>query len=101
MQFFFAPVITLKFYVIPFTKIRVARKTSVSTTHCRLNEFDAANRTFWVWYKITRTINETRPRLIIKYLAICIIYLNRAVSLANQSKSIGSIEHSNIRTADS
>ena len=69
MQFFFAPVITLKFYVIPFTKIRVARKTSVSTTHCRLNEFDAANRTFWVWYKITRTINETRPRLIIKYLA--------------------------------
>ena len=25
-------------------------KTSVSTTHCRLNEFEIANRTFWVWY---------------------------------------------------
>ena len=38
------------FILIPFTKIRVARKTSASTTHCRLNEFDAANRVFWVWY---------------------------------------------------
>ena len=32
--------------LIPFTKIRVARKTSVSTTHCRLNEFDTASRIF-------------------------------------------------------
>jgi len=28
----------------------VARKTSASTTHCRLNKFDTANRTFWDWY---------------------------------------------------
>ena len=42
--------------IIPFTKIRVARKTSVSTTHCRLNEFDTANRTFWVWYYLNSTV---------------------------------------------
>jgi len=32
--------------LIPFTKIRVARKTSVNTTHCRLNGFDTASRIF-------------------------------------------------------
>lgn len=35
-----------------FTKIRVVRKMSASATHCRLNKFDTANRTFWVWYKL-------------------------------------------------
>ncbi|MDN5802865.1 MAG: hypothetical protein L0H34_10260, partial [Psychrobacter sp.] len=33
--------------LIPFTKIRVTRKMSESTTPCRLNEFDTANLTFW------------------------------------------------------
>ena len=36
--------------LIPFTKIRVARKMSESTAPCRLNEFDTANLTFWIWY---------------------------------------------------
>ena len=36
--------------LIPLSKIRVARKMSESTTPCRLNEFDTANLTFWVWY---------------------------------------------------
>ncbi|GHD37315.1 hypothetical protein GCM10016272_25330 [Psychrobacter glaciei] len=31
---------------ISFTKIRVARKKSVSTTHCRPSDFDTANRIF-------------------------------------------------------
>lgn len=33
-------------HIVPFTKIRVAKKTSESTTPCRLSEFDTANRTF-------------------------------------------------------
>ena len=36
--------------IIPFTITRVARKTSVSTMHCRLNEFDTNNRTFWIYH---------------------------------------------------
>ena len=36
--------------LIPFPKIRVARKTCASTTPSRVSKFDKVNRTFWVWY---------------------------------------------------